>query len=425
MVNSILTLIFIFFLLPFGFFPQENELNTKKKELSSLKSEISSLEKVIQSKIQKEKETYIILQNYDKQSFLLNKIINQYRNEQKLKEEQIANTEKNIKFLEEEINKLQLNYSKYVNAVYRKRISSNLAVLFDSESISQAVRRIFYLKKFSERREKDLIKFENKKNELTAAKQQLEIDKSEMDLLIKEKSAEEKLLSSKILERKKLIAALRNDKNELKKELDAKKKSEISIRNIIAKLSEEKLKRDQEEKEKLKKMNDKLSSTVKKDKELTNRQLNIKSQASKSNEIAANNFPSFEKSKGKLNWPVTNGKIVKRYGEQLNQKLKTVTLNYGVDIKVTSDLTVRSVSNGVISAIEWIPGYGSVIIISHSDEYRTVYSHLNSIFVHEGDIVQAGQVIATVGEGIDGYILHFEIWNSRENQNPEIWLAKK
>ncbi len=425
MVTSTLILIFISFLFPLDFFPQENELNIKKKELNSLKSEISYLEKVIQSKSKKEKETYTILQNYDKQSFLLNKIINQYRSEQKLKEEQIANSEKNIKFLEEEINKLQLNYSKYVNAVYRKRISSNLAVLFDSESISQAVRRIFYLKKFSERREKDLIKFENKKDELIAAKRQLEIDKAEMDLLIKEKSAEEKLLSYKILERRKVLATLRNDKNELKKELDAKKKSEISIRNIIAKLSEEKLKRGQEEKEKLKKMNDKLSSTVKKDKELTNRQLNIKSQTSKSNEIAANNFSSFEKFKGKLIWPVTNGKIVKRYGEHLNPKLKTVTLNYGVDIKVTSDLHVRSVSNGIVSAIEWIPGYGSIIIISHSDEYRTVYSHLNSIYVREGDIVQAGQVIANVGEGIDGYVLHFEIWNSRENQNPEIWLAKK
>lgn len=424
MVNSTL-IIFIFSLLSLDYFPQDNELNTKKKELSSLKSEISSLEKLIQSKSKKEKETYTILQNYDKQSFLLNKIINQYRSEQKLKEEQIANTKKNIKFLEEEIKKLQLNYSKYVNAVYRKRISSNLAVLFDSESISQAVRRIFYLKKFSERREKDLIKFENKKTELLAAKQQLEIDKADMDLLIKEKSAEEKLLSSKILVRKKVLAALRNDKNELKKELDAKKKSEISIRNIIAKLSEEKLKREREEKEKLKKVNERLSSTIKTDKELSNKQLNIKSQSSRGNETASNKFSSFEKFKGKLTWPVTNGKIVKGYGEQLNQKLKTVTLNYGVDIKVTTDINVRSVSNGAISAIEWIPGYGSIIIISHSDEYRTVYSHLNSIYVREGDIVQAGDVIATVGEGIDGYVLHFEIWNSRENQNPEIWLAKK
>ena len=425
MVNLVLVLVLIFSLLHLDFFPQENELNTKKKELSSLKSEISSLEKVIQSKSKKEKETYTILQNYDKQSFLLNKIINRYRNEQKLKAEQIANTEKNIKFLEEEISKLQLNYSKYVNAVYRKRTSSNLAVLFNSESISQAVRRIFHLKKFSERREKDLIKFETQKDELLAAKQQLELDKAEMDLLIKEKSAEEKLLSSKILERKKVLAALRNDKNELKKELDAKKKSEISIRNIIAKLSEEKLKREKEEKEKLDRMNDRLSPTVKKDKEPSSKQLKIKSQSSRSDEILSNKFSSFEKFKGKLAWPVTNGKIVKRYGEQLNQKLKTVTLNYGVDIKVTADLSVLSVSNGVVSAIEWIPGYGSIIIISHSDEYRTVYSHLNNIYVREGDIVQAGDVIATVGEGIDGFVLHFEIWNSRENQNPEIWLAKK
>jgi murein DD-endopeptidase MepM/ murein hydrolase activator NlpD len=100
-------------------------------------------------------------------------------------------------------------------------------------------------------------------------------------------------------------------------------------------------------------------------------------------------------------------------------------LNYGVDIKVASDLSVKAVANGIISAIEWIPGYGSIIIISHSGEYRTVYSHLGQIYVQEGDEVKAGQTIASVGESIEGNVLHFEIWNSRENQNPETWLVKK
>jgi len=100
-------------------------------------------------------------------------------------------------------------------------------------------------------------------------------------------------------------------------------------------------------------------------------------------------------------------------------------LNYGVDIKSSGDLSVKSVAGGVISAIDYIPGYGSVIIISHKEDYRTVYSHLSEIFVNEGDKVKAGSVIAKVGESLEGYILHFEIWNSRVNQNPEKWFAKR
>ncbi len=138
-----------------------------------------------------------------------------------------------------------------------------------------------------------------------------------------------------------------------------------------------------------------------------------------------NSSSSFEQLKGKLIWPVNGGKIVKKYGENRNLIINTVTLNYGVDIKVSTDQKVKAVSNGIISAIEWIPGYGSIIIISHSDEYRTVYSHLAEIYVQEGEVVKTGQIIAAIGESIDGNVLHFEIWNSRANQNPEIWLAKK
>ena len=86
---------------------------------------------------------------------------------------------------------------------------------------------------------------------------------------------------------------------------------------------------------------------------------------------------------------------------------------------------MKAVAEGIVSVIDWIPGYGSVIIITHKNEYRTVYSHLSDLYVSEGDKVKMGSVIAKVGESLEGNILHFEIWNSRSNQNPEVWLVKK
>ena len=134
---------------------------------------------------------------------------------------------------------------------------------------------------------------------------------------------------------------------------------------------------------------------------------------------------SFSALKGRLNWPVERGKIVKQFGENRNVKLNTVTLNYGIDIKTVSEEDVRAVADGVISAIDWIPGYGSVVIITHKGDFRTVYSHLSNIFVKEGDRVKLGTIIGKVGESLEGNILHFEIWNSRNKQNPEVWLARK
>ncbi len=406
--------------------PAQNtvEISSKQNELKNIKSEITALEKEISIKTKKEKETFGILQNYDKQNFLLNKVIGQYRKEEKEKAGQIILTEQKMQSLTNEIIRLQNNYAKYVNAVCRKRQKSDLALIFDAESISQAIRRLFYLKKFSERREKDLINFERTKAELLSAKQQLEKEKEEKSLLIEKKVGEEKILANKTVERKQILNALRKDKIELKKELDARKKSENTIRNLIARLNEEQIKREKEIKEKLRKQESEKLAVEKKRKETSIK----KKESSKekiSDEKIPQNFSAFEKLKGQLSWPVSNGKIIRKFGENKNFVLNTVTLNYGVDIKASSDLKVKAVSNGVVSAIEWIPGYGSIMIISHSGEYRSVYGHLGEIYAHEGDIVNAGQQIASLAESIDGYVLHFEIWNSRENQNPEIWLAKK
>jgi murein DD-endopeptidase MepM/ murein hydrolase activator NlpD len=126
-----------------------------------------------------------------------------------------------------------------------------------------------------------------------------------------------------------------------------------------------------------------------------------------------------------MTWPLQKGKIIRKFGENKNKNLNTVTLNYGIDIEAGKDKNVRSVAEGVIAAIDWLPGYGNVVIVSHKDSYRSVYSHLAEIFVNEGDKVKAGSVLAIVAEGLDGEVMHFEIWKSRDKQNPELWLAKR
>lgn len=399
-----------------------DSLTTKQKELTSLKKEIAELEKEIAKKNKKEKEAFSVLQKYDRQTFLLGKIINQYRKEIKGKAELISTAETNVSKLTSEIERLQNNYAKYVNAVYRNNFKSNLAYIFDSESIAQALRRVFYLKKFSEQREKDLEKLLADKIELTNTKLLLEKDKKELAVLAENKIKEELILKKKSDERRQIISVLRKDKHELKIGLETKKKAEISIKSLIAKLIEEKNKKDEEERIRLKLERDKKIPAKSKINNLENSGAALdypdKQKLSK-------DLNSFEQRRGKLIWPVNDGQIIRKFGENKHLILNTITLNYGVDIKVLKDLNVKAVVNGVVSAIEWIPGYGSIIILTHTDDYRTVYSHLEQILVREGEEVETGQIIATIGESIEGKVLHFEIWNSRTHQNPEIWLAKK
>jgi murein hydrolase activator len=142
-------------------------------------------------------------------------------------------------------------------------------------------------------------------------------------------------------------------------------------------------------------------------------------------DLGTSTFSSFAKLKGNMIWPLYKGKIIRKFGENRNKTLNTITLNYGVDIKAYKDKNVLCVGEGVVAALDWLPGYGNVVIVSHKDGYRTVYSHLSEIFVSEGDKVKKSSVLALVDEGLDGYVLHFEIWKARDKQNPEHWLSKK
>ncbi|MEO8398641.1 MAG: peptidoglycan DD-metalloendopeptidase family protein [Ignavibacteriaceae bacterium] len=402
---------------------EKPQIDLKKNELEEIRDEINTLEQELTLKSAKEKETYSAYENYNKQNFLINKLINKIKEEEKSLQNKIEISRTKISSLEKEIDQLQRNYSKYVVAIYKYGKQNELASLFDSKSVQQALLRYKYLQRFSEKRQEDLKNFEANKSELEKAKAALEVEKREREVIVTQKQKEESSLNKKISERKKILGVIRNDKASLKKELEAKRIAESKIKNLITKLIEDEERRKKEEAEKLAKIENEKSNS--------NSLENISKENTSTTkpaydfDLSNSNFASFSNLKGKLNWPILNGNIIRKFGENLNSKLNTVTLNYGVDIKASNDLSVKAVADGIVSAIDWIPGYGSVIIITHKENYRTVYSHLSEIYVKEGDKLKGGNLIAKVGESLEGDILHFEIWNSRINQNPEVWLVSK
>src|SRR5690554_920380 len=403
--------IFFFFLPAFTSSPQE-DINKKKSELEKIKDEIISLENEINKQTKKENESYAAVENYNKQSHLLNKLISSLRKEEQQKQKEIEKNQNEINEIEKQIELLKKNYAKYVTAIYKYGKLDEMAAVFDSESFEQAALRIKYLQRFSDKREKDLIAFNESKEKLVLLKQKLEKEKNEKSLLVKEKIREESSLKAKLNEKQKILKAIRNNKSELKKELLAKKEAEEQIKNLIAKLIEEERRKEEQRLASINQKNELLP--VNENPVTPGYDINL----------STAEFELFSSLKGKLMWPVSGGKIIRKFGENKNKQLNTVTINYGVDIKA-NDLSVKAVAGGVVSAIDYIPGYGSVIIVTHKGDYRTVYSHLSEIYVNEGDRVRAGSLLAKVGESLEGHILHFEIWSARQNQNPETWLTRR
>ena len=99
-----------------------------------------------------------------------------------------------------------------------------------------------------------------------------------------------------------------------------------------------------------------------------------------------------------------------------------------IDIKADRTTVVKSAESGAIESIKNDPRYGLSIVIEHVNGFKTVYSNLlTSEFVTEGEVVEKGQSIGTVGnsasfEIVDEPHLHFEIIKDGENVDPNIYL---
>ena len=396
-------------------YAQKTQIDSSKQELSKLKDEISKLEDDLARKNRKEKKSLEDLENINKQNFLLSKLLTNLRSEENQKQAEINKQTLNISQIENEIDILQKNYSKYVTATYKRGSYTDWESILNASSFQQAVIRLEYLKRFSVSRGKDLVKLENNKKDLIEAKKKLEFEKKEKQLLTKQKEVEEESLKKKLLNQKSILAEIKKDKKKIARNVSEKRKSEQKIRDLIVKLVEE-AERKRKEEEELRKSETVVSKETKTKKEIDQTDYNV--------DLSTSKFSAFSELKGNLNWPIARGKIIRKFGESLNPKLKTVTVNYGIDIKASGDLSVKCAAECVVSTVEWLPGYGTVMIISHKGNYRTVYGHLSEIFVKEGDKINTGGVIGKIGESVEGNILHFEIWNGRQNVNPQTWLRK-
>jgi septal ring factor EnvC (AmiA/AmiB activator) len=131
----------------------------------------------------------------------------------------------------------------------------------------------------------------------------------------------------------------------------------------------------------------------------------------------------FAAAKGRLLWPV-EGKVTRWFGLQKDKRFGTSTFNGGIDIRAERRADVRAAHSGRADYVDWLPGYGQCIILNHGGGYFTLYAHTSAVFVTAGDLVRAGDVIASVGEtgSLHGPVLHFEIRKDAEPINPAPWL---
>lgn len=158
---------------------------------------------------------------------------------------------------------------------------------------------------------------------------------------------------------------------------------------------------------------------------------NTKNTTNKTN-VTTNTKATKTESKKELSFqkPV-EGEIVREYAKDnliYSSTLAEWTTHMGIDIKADKTTVVKSAESGTVKSIKNDPRYGLTVVIEHEDNFQTVYSNLlTSEFVVEGEKVEKGQSIGTVGntavfEIADEPHLHFEILKDSLPVDPSIYM---
>ncbi len=128
----------------------------------------------------------------------------------------------------------------------------------------------------------------------------------------------------------------------------------------------------------------------------------------------------FASAKGKLPWPV-DGRLVARYGSPRGGDSRTKW--DGVLIGASAGSQVHAVHGGRVVFADWLRGAGLLVILDHGNGYLSLYGHNQSLLKEAGDIVKAGESIATVGTsgGQDTPALYFAIRQQGRPSDPAQW----
>jgi len=373
----------------------QQNVEERRSELETIRKQINEFEQRIREQQQSERKTLDLLDSYDKQGTLLRKLITRLKKQEGELERRIAETGKEHNRLQGKLDHTRKHYARYVTSVYKAGRSHDLELLLTSRSINQFYIRSTYLQRFSAQRKADINKIRERAREVEEVQARAQQQLTEQRRLLAEKGAEEDRLEALASDRRQVLSKIRSDRQLLTGEMRRKRQAERELEGIIARMIEaERLRRERAARE------------------------------GAAEEVVPPGA-GFAERKGKLRWPVREGTIVARFGSQRHPTLKTVTHNTGIEIAVKAGTPVVAVADGEVGVIWWLPSFGNLVVLNHTQGYHTVYTHLAEIFVSEGQKVSEGQTIGASGESIDGPRLHFAIWKGREKLNPEPWLAKQ
>ena len=127
--------------------------------------------------------------------------------------------------------------------------------------------------------------------------------------------------------------------------------------------------------------------------------------------------------RGALPWPAA-GRVRSGFGRRKHPRFDTYTVQNGIEIDAPEGGPVVAVHEGTVAFAEHFKGYGLMVVLDHGGKHHSLYAHLAEVAVAVGQRVAAGDPLGTVGQGMDGAGLYFEVRFQGRPEDPMEWLGK-
>lgn len=364
---------------------------------------------------------------------------------------EIEKQEEQIEDLKVEIDTLKAKYAGMIRQAYKNRSeSSRLMFILAAEDFAQAVRRMEYLRQYSEYRRQQVDQIIARQDELAHQIEMLAQQREEKETLRAQRASEREELLQEQQEQKQTIVSLQEREGSLEEQIAAKQSEAQRLETEIQRLIAEEIRKERERAERKRLEETALQLGLVKGTDFNNRTTNARlttlisearEKAAASNTPAPEPTPApsyaltpeaarlsrnFEANKGSLPWPVERGIIVGRFGRQPHPANNSIIVNNPhIEIATERGTEARCAFEGVVLDVIRIPGSPIAVIVQHGNFY-THYGNLSEAFVKKGDAVTAKQSLGKIytDPSDNQTILQFGLWKDENLVDPSPWLAR-
>ena len=401
-------ILFIVFLHCFSCIGQtRTQLEAQRKKYQA---EIVQLNKLLFNERKKEQNAIESLKDIKQKIEVRNKLIATIQDEAKLLSDEIYLNQRELNKLNRKLTALKADYADMIFKSYKsKSQQSRLMFLLSSQNFYQAYKRLEYLKQYTSFLKKQGEEIVLQSTEVKILNDSLSSQKRVKETLLVSEENQKKEIEQDKIKQENYIVIIKKKESQYKRDIQKKIKDE---RTIVAKI-------DKLIKDEIAKANKKVTTNSAKAK-ITKNEFFLSPEAKK---LAG----EFESNKGRLPWPVKEGIIVRRFGDQPHPTFPGITINStGLHIVTPTGSFANAVFNGEVLNV--LVGSGGIknVLIRHGN-YITSYNNLENILVNKGDKVVTGQRIGKIftDKLSNKTNLVFVVFKNTTRLNPADWIMSR